>query len=113
MYSGFQYRAMRSIMMTGGMGAVWFKYEISPIKVHYTLYSRPLTEFLVHLCAIIGGTFAAAGIIESLMRNGVNLFIIDKGELVREVSAKEIGKEGVELVPQTTNDNGLGPRLVP
>lgn len=77
---------MRSIMMTGGMGAVWFKYDISPIKVHYTLYTRPFTEFLVHLCAIIGGTFAAAGVIESLMRNGVSYFVVDAGEVKREVS---------------------------
>ena len=37
-YAGYQYRAMRTILMTGGMGGVWFKYDISPIKIHYTLY---------------------------------------------------------------------------
>ena len=36
--SGYEYRSMKTVLTTYGMGAVWFKYEISPIKVHYGLY---------------------------------------------------------------------------
>lgn len=36
-YHGFQYRAMKTILMTGGMGAVWFKYDCAPIEVHYSV----------------------------------------------------------------------------
>ena len=33
--SGFEYRSMKTVLTTGGMGAVWFKYDIAPVKVHY------------------------------------------------------------------------------
>lgn len=70
-YHGFQYRAMKTVLMTGGMGAVWFKYDIAPIEVHYTMSYQTWSEFLVHVCAIIGGMFAAAGMLESITRNGL------------------------------------------
>ena len=75
MYSGFEYRSMKTTLITGGMGAIWFKYDISPLKVHYTMYHQSWADFLVHLCAIVGGTFAAAGIIESILRNGFCLVV--------------------------------------
>jgi hypothetical protein len=56
-----------------GMGAIFFKYEIAPIKVRYSMYKQTWADFMVHLSAIIGGTFAAAGIVESLLRNGLCL----------------------------------------
>ena len=68
--SGYEYRSMKTVLTTYGMGAVWFKYEISPIKVHYGLYKQPFSDFLTHLCAIVGGFFAVAGIVESILRNG-------------------------------------------
>lgn len=37
-HSGYEYRSMKTILSTPGMGAVWFKYDISPIKVHYNMY---------------------------------------------------------------------------
>ena len=69
-YQGYQYRAMKTVLMTGGQGAVWFKYDVAPIEVHYSMSYQSWSEFLVHMCAIIGGTFAAAGMLESIMRNG-------------------------------------------
>lgn len=54
----------------------------------------------MHLCAIIGGTFAAAGVIESLMRNGVSMFVVNEGDVKREVSSKKMGEAGVQMVPQ-------------
>jgi hypothetical protein len=72
-FHAFQYRAMKTVLATGGMGAVWFKYEIAPIEVHYNMYYESWSDFLVRLCAIIGGTFAAVGVLESLLRNGLCL----------------------------------------
>jgi hypothetical protein len=57
------------------MGAIWFKYDIAPLKVRYSMFYESWTDFLVHISAIIGGTFAAAGILESLLRNGLCLFL--------------------------------------
>lgn len=36
--SGFEYRSMKTVLSTHGMGAVWFKYEIAPVKVRYSMY---------------------------------------------------------------------------
>ena len=57
------------------MGAIWFKYDIAPLKVRYSMFYQSWTDFFVHISAIIGGTFAAAGILESLLRNGLCLFV--------------------------------------
>ena len=62
---------MKTIMGPGAMASVWFQYNIAPVKVHYTMYYESLAEFLVRFSAIIGGMFAVAGIMESLLRNGL------------------------------------------
>lgn len=74
-HSGYEYRSMKTILTTHGMGAVWFKYDISPIKVHYTMFYQSFGDFAAHLCAIIGGFFAVAGIFESFVRNGLCLVV--------------------------------------
>lgn len=61
------------------MASVWFQYNIAPVKVHYTMYYESLAEFLVRFSAIIGGMFAAAGIMESLLRNGLCMLIPGMG----------------------------------
>lgn len=45
--------------------AIWFRYDLSPITVQYHVKSTPLYSFLTMLCAIVGGTFTVAGIIDS------------------------------------------------
>ena len=66
---------MKTVLTTHGMGAVWFKYEIAPVKVRYSMYYESWADFMVRLCSIIGGTFAAAGILESMLRNGLCLIV--------------------------------------
>uniref|UniRef100_A0A9J2NZB9 Endoplasmic reticulum vesicle transporter C-terminal domain-containing protein n=1 Tax=Ascaris lumbricoides TaxID=6252 RepID=A0A9J2NZB9_ASCLU len=45
--------------------AVWFKYELQPITVKYTERRQPLYAFITSVCAVVGGTFTVAGIIDS------------------------------------------------
>ena len=40
------------------------------MKVHYTIFYGSLAEFLVHICAIVGGVFTAASIFESFLHQG-------------------------------------------
>lgn len=49
---------------------VW-NVAITPIKAHYTLFKESMSDFLVRMCGIVGGIFAAATIFESLVRNGL------------------------------------------
>ncbi|XP_012940238.1 endoplasmic reticulum-Golgi intermediate compartment protein 1 [Aplysia californica] len=75
----------REIMQIGhggrGLPAIWFRYELSPITVHYVEKHQPFYTFLVMICAIIGGTFTVAGIIDGL--------VFSASELIKKA---EIGK---------------------
>jgi hypothetical protein len=61
-----------------GHGAVqpviWFRYDLSPITVKYTKKYKPLYSFLTTVCAIVGGTFTVAGIIDSMLFTAAGIF---------------------------------------
>ena len=42
-------------------------YDLSPIMVKYTETSKSFAHFLTGVCAIIGGVFTVAGIVDSLL----------------------------------------------
>ncbi|OQV25923.1 Endoplasmic reticulum-Golgi intermediate compartment protein 1 [Hypsibius exemplaris] len=46
--------------------AIWFKYDLTPITVKYMESRAPFYTFLTTICAIVGGTFTVAGIIDAL-----------------------------------------------
>lgn len=46
--------------------AIWFKYDLNPITVKYTEKRPPFYTFLTTICAIVGGTFTVAGILDAL-----------------------------------------------
>jgi len=47
--------------------AVWFRYELQPITVKYTERRQAFYIFLTSICAVVGGTFTVAGIIDSML----------------------------------------------
>lgn len=76
----YAYKKYISLGFTGQViPAIWFKYDINPISVKYKLRRKPLYEFLCMTCAIVGGTFTVAGIIDSLVFSASN--ILEKLEL--------------------------------
>jgi len=82
----YQYTySYREVMHFGHGGrantAIWFRYELSPITVMYIEKRQPFYTFLVMVCAIVGGTFTVAGIIDGA--------IFSASELVKKL---EIGK---------------------
>ncbi|KAJ1530346.1 hypothetical protein ONE63_005259 [Megalurothrips usitatus] len=50
-----------------GMPGIFFNYELSPMMVKYTEKEKPLSHFLVNLCAIIGGIYTVASIIDGIL----------------------------------------------
>ncbi len=54
----------------GGMGlihpGVWFKFDFSPILVRLVETKRSFSQFLVSVCAIMGGVYALSGIIDQV-----------------------------------------------
>ncbi|XP_071545931.1 endoplasmic reticulum-Golgi intermediate compartment protein 1-like [Panulirus ornatus] len=63
--------------------AVWFRYDLTPITVKYHRKRPPFYSFITTVCAIVGGTFTVAGIIDS--------FLFTASEIFRKL---EIGKQG-------------------
>ncbi|XP_052192544.1 uncharacterized protein LOC127801428 [Diospyros lotus] len=49
---------------------VYFFYDLSPIKVTVTEGHAPFLHFVTYLCAIIGGIFTVAGIVDSFIYHG-------------------------------------------
>ncbi|KAK7496259.1 hypothetical protein BaRGS_00012424 [Batillaria attramentaria] len=56
------------------MPAIWFRYELSPITVRYKEKRKPFYTFLTTICAIIGGTFTVAGILDSFVFTAAEIF---------------------------------------
>ena len=76
-YTGFPYRAMKQVMISNMLPTIIWNVTITPIKAHYTLTKESVSDFLVRLCGIIGGIFAAATIFESIVRNGLCVLLPD------------------------------------
>uniref|UniRef100_A0AAR2LCR3 Endoplasmic reticulum-Golgi intermediate compartment protein n=1 Tax=Pygocentrus nattereri TaxID=42514 RepID=A0AAR2LCR3_PYGNA len=50
-----------------GLPGVFVLYELSPMMVKFTEKQRSFTHFLTGVCAIVGGVFTVAGLIDSLI----------------------------------------------
>lgn len=50
-----------------GLPGVFILYELSPLMVKYTEKSRSFMHFLTGVCAIVGGIFTVAGLIDSMI----------------------------------------------
>jgi hypothetical protein len=74
-YTGYPYRAMKQVMISNMLPTLIWNVTITPIKAHYTLTKESVSDFLVRLCGIIGGIFAAATIFESIVRNGLCIIL--------------------------------------
>jgi len=48
---------------------VFFNFEISPMTVIYTQHRKSFWSFLVSVCAVVGGVFTVASIIDSFVYN--------------------------------------------
>ena len=66
-FTGFPYRSMEQMMISNMLPTLIWNVSITPIKASYTLFQESLSDFLVRLCGIVGGIFAAATIFESLI----------------------------------------------
>nr|XP_022913678.1 endoplasmic reticulum-Golgi intermediate compartment protein 3 [Onthophagus taurus] len=56
-----------------GMPGAFFQYELSPLMVKFTETERSLGHFLTNVCAIIGGVYTVAGLIDSFLYHSVKL----------------------------------------
>jgi hypothetical protein len=54
-----------------GLPGVFFYYELAPIMVKFQEQRSSFAHFLTQLCAILGGVFTVAGMIDKLVYHGV------------------------------------------
>jgi hypothetical protein len=60
-----------------------FNYEMSPISVSYRQETENVSVFLIHICAIVGGIFTMAGIVDAIIHRSVGILFKDKiGKLI-------------------------------
>jgi len=71
----YQYTyAPRTRAQLGRHPAIWFKYDLNPITVRYHERRPPLYTLITTVCAIVGGTFTVAGIIDSAIFTASEMF---------------------------------------
>ena len=56
---------------THGLPGVFFMYDVSPMIVRLSEDSKSFAHFLVGVCAIVGGVYTVAGIIDSFIYTGM------------------------------------------
>lgn len=70
----YQYTYAFRSYVRGRVPALWFRYDLNPIAVKYHETRPPLYHFLTTVCAIVGGTFTVAGIIDSMIFSSMEIF---------------------------------------
>ncbi|KAK6154408.1 hypothetical protein DH2020_008656 [Rehmannia glutinosa] len=69
----YEYTAHSSLVHSLHIPAAKFHFELSPMQVLITENSKSFSHFITNLCAIIGGVFTVAGILDSILHNTVRL----------------------------------------
>lgn len=69
----YQFRSSQTIKLDMGMPAIFFRYELSPIRIQYNMTLMGINQYLVKICAIIGGIYAVSSIFESVLRNSIGI----------------------------------------
>jgi hypothetical protein len=75
----YQYSVTKSFKKVNNLGnsqlpGVFVNYELSPIMVKFVEKSKSFTHFLTGCCAIIGGLFTLAGMLDSFLYKYYNLY---------------------------------------
>lgn len=75
----YEYTAHSSLVHSINLPVAKFHFELSPMQVLITENSKSFSHFITNVCAIIGGVFTVAGILESILHN--TLRFVKKVEL--------------------------------
>nr|XP_043630720.1 protein disulfide-isomerase 5-3-like [Erigeron canadensis] len=69
----YEYTAHTSMIHANTIPAAKFHLQFSPMQVLITENAKPFSHFITNLCAIIGGVFTVAGILDSILYNTCKL----------------------------------------
>ncbi|KAE9456596.1 hypothetical protein C3L33_11607, partial [Rhododendron williamsianum] len=65
----YEYTAHSSLVHSIDLPVAKFHFELSPMQVLITENSKSFSHFITNICAIIGGVFTVAGILDSILHN--------------------------------------------
>lgn len=66
-----QFTANSNKIVNQLMPSLYLRYDFSPVTVRYTEQRETLAAFLVKICAVIGGVFTVAGLLDSVVHRGI------------------------------------------
>ncbi|KAK6934406.1 Thioredoxin domain [Dillenia turbinata] len=69
----YEYTAHSSLVHSLHIPVAKFHFELSPMQVLITENQKSFSHFITNVCAIIGGVFTVAGILDSILHNTMRL----------------------------------------
>ncbi|KAM7492681.1 hypothetical protein LguiA_035602 [Lonicera macranthoides] len=69
----YEYTAHSSLVESHTIPAAKFHFELSPMQVIVTENPKSFSHFITNVCAIIGGVFTVAGIVDSILQSTMRL----------------------------------------
>lgn len=72
----FQFTASSNQVPRSYAPSIYFRYDFSPVSVlFHDEMQQSFLQFLIHICAIIGGVFSAAGMLNAVVNRTVHLMV--------------------------------------
>lgn len=72
-YNSYEYTVHSHTYTSDSIPAAKFSFHLSPIQIVVKEEVKEIYKFVTSLCAIIGGVFTVAGILDSLVHQGVKI----------------------------------------
>ncbi|XP_019451908.1 PREDICTED: protein disulfide-isomerase 5-4-like [Lupinus angustifolius] len=69
----YEYTAHSSVAHSVDIPVAKFHLELSPMQVSITENQKSFSHFITNVCAIIGGVFTVAGILDSILHNTIKV----------------------------------------
>ncbi|XP_009358122.2 protein disulfide-isomerase 5-3 [Pyrus x bretschneideri] len=69
----YEYTAHSSLVQSLQVPVAKFHFELSPMQVLITENQKSFSHFITNVCAIIGGVFTVAGIMDSILHNTIRM----------------------------------------
>jgi len=67
----YQFTANSNKIVNQQMPSLYFRYDFAPVTVRYKETRESFSHFLVQICAVIGGVFTIAGLVDSLLHRSI------------------------------------------
>lgn len=67
----YQFTANSNKIVNQQMPSLYLRYDFSPVTVRYTETKESISHFLVQICAVVGGIFTVAGILDSVLHKSI------------------------------------------